>query len=124
MSNSTGTIDITNVVSSLQSSFVTWATNYVFGLEIAIPGMEWIALPGISTIDKAIVKGIINLLATSVVMESFFLNTAIKKASQAQDYVDTVTAKNSLPPTTSEDDYAKAEQLEIIAFRNFVSVTN
>lgn len=120
----TGTIDITNVVDSLKSTFITWAVAYVYGLEIAVPGLEWVAMPIIADLDKAAIKAIITLLVNSVVMEAFFLNTAIRKASQAQDYVDAITTKKSLPPTASQEEYAKAEAAECLAFRNFVMLGN
>lgn len=120
----TGTIDITGVVTNLQSTFVTWAVAYIYGLEIAVPGLTWVALPIVSQLDQAALKAILNMLSQSVLMEAFFLNTAIRKASQAQDYVDAVTAKTSLPPTASQDEYAKAEAAECAAFRNFVMLGN
>lgn len=122
MTNPTGTIDITNTVDNLKSTFVTWATAYIYGLEIAaVPAL---ATPIISDLDKALVKEILNLLTSAAIMEAFFLNTAIRKASQAQDYVDAINAKNKLPPTASQDEYAKAEALEVVAFRNFVMLGN
>lgn len=114
------TIDITNLVAALQKSFVDWAVAYVYGLETAIPGLSWVALPVLSSLDQALVRAIIDLLATSTVMQAFFLNTAIKKASQAQDYLDAIDAKNKLSPTASDADYEKAEQAQMAAFRNFV----
>lgn len=120
----TGTIDITNVVDSLKSTFVTWAVAYIYGLEIAIPGLTWVALPVISTMDQEAIRLIIKFLADSVLMEAFFLNTAVRKASQAGDYVKAVAAKKLLPPTTSQEDYAKYEAAECLAFRNFVMLGN
>lgn len=113
-------IDITNLVENLRSSFVTWATAYIYGLEITVPGLEWVALPGLNIIDKAIITAILNLLTKSAVMEAFFLNTAVKKASQAEDYISAVVAKESLPLDASMEDYANAEAREISAFRTFV----
>lgn len=124
MNQPNGTIDITNLVDSLQKSFVDWAVAYVYGLEIAIPGLEWTALPVISALDRALIRAIIDLLATSTVMQAFFVNTAIRKASQAADYVDAVTLKNSLPPTASEIEVQNAEKKAMAAFRNFVMVSN
>lgn len=121
---SDGTIDVTNTVEMLRQSFVTWGVAYIYGLEIAIPGMEWVALPILSDIDQFIIKEILNLLTKSVVMEAFFLNTAIKKASQAQDYIDAVTTKNNLPPTATPDEVQNAENFEMLAFRRFVMVGN
>jgi hypothetical protein len=120
----TGTIDITNVVEKMRETFVTWATAYIYGEEIAIPGLEWVALPILSTIDKDVITAILNVLTNSVLMEAFFLNTAIRKASQAQNYVDAINAKNSLPPTASDAEYEKAEQAEMLTFRNFVMLSN
>lgn len=121
---SDGTIDITNIVEALRSSFVTWATAYIFGLEIATPGLEWMALPVISTLDQAVVKEILTLLTKAAVMEAFFMNTAIRKASQAQDYIDAVNAKINLPSTATFEEFTNAEKAEMDAFRNFVRVTN
>lgn len=124
MTETTGTIDITATVDNLKSTFVTWAVAYIYGLEIAVPGLEWVATPIISQLDQAALKAILNMLVGSVVMEAFFLNTAIRKASQAQDYVDAITAKNALPPTATQTEYAHAEAAEILAFRNFVTLGN
>lgn len=118
-----GVVDITDLVENLRSSFVTWGVAYVYGLEIATPGLEWVALPIISTLDKAAVKEILTFITKAAVMEAFFLNTAIRKASQADDYVTAMTAKNSLPPTASQEEYAKFEQAEISAFKSFVTLT-
>lgn len=120
----TGTIDITATVSNLQDSFITWGVAYVFGLEIAIPGMQWVADPIISTLDKAAVKAILTFISKSVIMEGFFINTAIRKASQAEDYISAINVKKSLPTTATDQEYANAESKEMLAFRNFVMVTN
>lgn len=120
----TGTIDITNVVEKLRQSFVNWGVAYVYGLEVAMPGLEWVALPVISELDKTAIQAILDLISKSVIMEAFFINTTIRKASQAQDYVSAVDAKNSLPPTATKDEYEAAEKAEMSAFRNFVLITN
>jgi hypothetical protein len=118
------TVDITNVVEKLRETFVTWAVGYIYGLEVGIPGMGWVALPILSSLDKAAIKEILNILTRSAVMEAFFLNTAVRKADQARDYVDAVTAKLSLPNTATQEEYKNAENAEMDAFRNFVSFTN
>lgn len=121
----TGTVDITNVVSALQSSFVTWGTKFAYADLLTVPGLgTFIALPIISSIAQYFIARIIGSLAGSAVMAAFFLNTAVRKASQAQDYSDAVNAKNSLPPTATDAEYAAAEQTEMNAFKNFVMVTN
>ena len=122
MTSPTGTIDITNTVESIKTTFVTAATAYIYGLEVA--AVPEVGLPIISQLDQAAVKGILNALTGWALLEAFFLNTAIRKASQAQDYVEAITAKNALPPTASQEVYAKAEAAEIAAFRNFVLLGN
>jgi hypothetical protein len=120
----TGTIDITNVVESLRTAWVSWAVAYVFGLEVAIPGMAWVALPVISNIDRELLKLAFDFVSKSAEMQVFFLNTAVRKASQAKDFTDTVAKKNALPPSATDQEYADAEKAEILAFRNFVSLSN
>jgi hypothetical protein len=120
----TGTIDITNLTDNLKSTFIDWAVAFVYGEEIAVPGLEWVALPIISELDKAALREVITLVCNSLVMQAFFVNTAIRKASQAQDYVDAFNYKKSLNPGVSDEEYKLAEQKEISAFRNFVMVTN
>lgn len=117
-------IDITDLVEKARSSFVTWGVAYIFGAEVAIPGLEWVADPIISTIDKELIRIVLNAISSSIVMEAFFLNTVVKKASQAQDYVDAVNAKLNLPPSATEAEVLKAEQNEVAAFRNFVVLTS
>lgn len=120
----TDTIDITDTVESMRQTWVTWAVAFIFAEEAAIPGMEWVALPVISTIDKEILKIILDALSKSAVMLAFFTNTAIRKASQAADYVAALDAKKALPPTATDEEYKNAEKKELVAFRNFVAVSN
>lgn len=117
------TIDVTDVVEKLRTSFVTWATAYVYGLEIAVPGLEWVALPIISDLDRAAIEALLNLLSSSVIMEAFFLNTALRKAGQAQDYLAALAAKSALPATATREEFENAEKAEMAAFRSFVMVT-
>lgn len=122
--NESDVIDITNLAESLRTSFVSWASAYLFTQTIVTPGLTWLGLPIVNTVFKFILNGILNILTKSAVMEAFFLNTSIRKASQAQDYVDAVTAKNNLPQNVSDEDYEKAEQNEIAAFNSFVVLGN
>jgi hypothetical protein len=122
----TGTIDITNTIEAMRSTWVSWSTTYVQSCITLIPyGIG----PMLSTWPlRSIIKwGLtlaLNTISKSAVMGAFFLNTAIRKASQAQDYVDAINAKNALPPTASDAEYQKAEQAEMATFRNFVMVSN
>lgn len=123
-SNNPGTIDLTNVVSNLKTTFVSWATSYLVGAETAIPGFEWLAVPVIEEVDKIVTEKILTALVNSVVMEAFFLNTVIRKSSQAQDYIDAMVVKNALPVTATEEEYKNAEASEMSTFRNFVVLSN
>lgn len=117
-------IDITQLVEAMRQTFVTWGTQLVFGLEIEIPGMQWVTLPVISSLDKAAIKEILTLLSKSAVMEAFFINTSIRKQSQSLDYLSAVTVRSSLPQDATDDQYQAAEDAEMKAFANFVKVTN
>jgi hypothetical protein len=119
-----GTIDITGTVESLRSAWVDFMVAFLFGEEIAIPGMEWVAAPIISSIDKEVLKIIMNVVSKDAVMMMFFQNTAVRKASQAVDFNATVKAKNSLPDTASPEEFKNAEQAQMVAFRNFVMLSN
>jgi len=116
----TGTIDITDTANQLADTFATWATNITMTALAVTPYMGWTAWWGISTIIRAIVHGIMSYLSKTAEMLAFFLNTAIRKASQANDYMTAKTALNNLPPETSNADYEAAERLEMSAFHNLV----
>ena len=118
-----GTVDITNVVTTMQSTFVTLALKFLTTAIIATPGMAAV-WPFISWFASPILKWLINKLATWAVLQAFFMNTAIRKNAQALDYVNAVAAKGALPPTATDAEYAAAEKAEMQAFTNFVMVTN
>lgn len=120
----TDTTDITDVVDKMRESFVTWAVEYAYAMEIATPGLQWVSLPVISALDKALIRYFLNTITRTAVMEAFFLNTAITKSIQARDYVAAVQAKLNLPENCTENEYANAEKAEMVAFRNFVMLTN
>ncbi len=117
-------IDVTDLVENMRSAFVDYGVAYVFGLEVAIPGMEWVSLPIISTVDKEVIREILNLVSKATIMQAFFLNTALRKASQAGDLIAAVKTKLSLPQGASDADYEKAERAQMLAFRNFVLLVN
>lgn len=124
MSNPTGTIDITNLVSDIQTDFVKYGSQFVFADISAIPGMQWVLHPIIAPIIQMVIRAVMESLTKWAFMQAFFLNTAIRKASQAQDYVNAINYKKALPPSASQDEYEKAERAQMLAFRNFVMVTN
>lgn len=119
-----GTIDITNLVETMKATFVTAGKDYLMGLVLAIPGIGSIASWFIKVLFGDAITWLLNQLTGWAVLEAFFINTAIRKASQAGDYVAAVAAKNNLPPTASDDDYEKMERAEMVAFSDFVRITN
>lgn len=118
------TIDITDLVSKTRSTFVEWAVMYAYGQLILVPGLTWMALPVVKSIVQWFIQIVVNDISNAAVMEGFFLNTAIRKATQADDFVQAVNAKNNLPKDASDDEYNQAERVQMDSFRNFVAVTN
>lgn len=116
-------VDITDLVAKFQSSFVTWSVDVVFGVTIATPWLSWLGWPVISVVYRDILTWIISTLAASAVMQAFFWNTAMRKAGEADDYVDLKNAKEKLPEDVSDADYEKAEQAEMAAFNDLVMLT-
>lgn len=119
-----GTIDITNLVSTMQSSFVLAAEKFIMASALAVPGIGPVAVWCLNAFGSTVINWVLNKLSTWTIMEAFFVNTAVRKASQAADYQNAVNVKNNLPDTVSDADYAKAEQDEIDHFTNFVKFTN
>lgn len=118
----TGTIDITNLVDDLRETWVKWAVAFLYGEEIALPGMQWVALPLISDIDREVITLAMEALSKSALMLAEFTNNAVRKASQAQDFTNAKSALANMDP--NDPNYATAEQNEMAAFRNFVMLTN
>lgn len=119
-----GTVDITNVVEAVRSSFVTFAVSFVLAAAATTPWLAWTRLPVISQAFSASLKWVMGTLSESAVMEAFFLNTTIRKQGQAHEFIDAVDALASLPKTASREEYANAEAHRMAAFRNFVMLTN
>lgn len=117
-------LDVTELANAFQSSFVTAGTDFIYAELLLIPGMQWLSLPIISPLVQAAIHFCLNLLVGWAVMEAFFLETALKKANQAETYLNAVGAKNALPPTASDAEYEKAEQSEMAAFRSLVLVSD
>lgn len=124
MDKESGTIDITNLVDGIKGVWVRWAVSLITNVPKTIPWLAWLSLPIISQLFEFFVSKMVTLIANALEMEGFFLNTAIRKASQASDFVDAINAKNALPKTASTQEYENAEKTEMAAFRNFVRVTN
>lgn len=125
MADNNGEVDITAAVNAIQSAFVTYGSKAIIAAELAYPPTSFLASwPVLDIINQKAIEGILNLLSKDAVMLAFFANTAVKKASQAQDFINAVNAKNNLPPNVSEEEYAKAEQAQMDAFKSFVVLTD
>lgn len=118
-----GVVDITDLVERLRQSFVSWGTKFVIISAASVPWLAFLSLPVIRELFEFILTQIIDALSKGLEMEAFFFNTAIRKASQARDFIEAVEAKNALPPTASKEEYESAEKRQMAAFRNFVIVT-
>jgi hypothetical protein len=120
----TGTIDITNLVVTLRNTWIRWATKLVISAASSTIYTAWLKWPVVGTLFEMLVKMGVTAIANGLEMQGFFLNTAIRKASQAEDFIAANDALNALPPTVTDEEYENAEKREMAAFRNFVRVTN
>lgn len=119
-----GTIDITDAVEAMRSTFVIWAENMLETAIVAVPYLGWLAYPVIKIFFGAAIKWCLNKLSKTGVMGAMFLNTALRKPAQAKDFTSVVAYKNSLPKDVSDETYKNAESAQIIAFDRFVRVSN
>lgn len=117
------TIDITDLSETLRASWVDWAVNTLFDAAIGYPYLSWLAFPVVAPLFKALLHWGASTVSKEIIQVSFFLNTAIRKASQAADYVDLVSKKNNLPQTASMAEYEECEKAEMAAFARVVRVT-
>lgn len=114
-------LDITELVEGMRSSFVTWATSYVFYTLSTNVGTKWVTLPVINAIVKAFLHWTFNRVSGAVEMEIFFLNTAMRKMDQSHDYVNARKAKNE---AKTDEEFERLERAEIMAFADFVRLNN
>lgn len=117
-------IDITDLVEKARSTFVIAAKEFIMAQALAIPGLGAFVYWLIRNFLGPILDWALTSLSNWDVMQAFFMNTALRKASEAGDYVKTVNLKDSLPDTATDEEYERAEQNEISAFNAFVRVTN
>lgn len=122
--NTSGTIDITDTVEKARVTWVKWSTRYIIEGASTVPWLSWLRLPVISQLFEFALGSVLEFLSKSAVMAAFFLNTTLRKASQARDFVSAVQAREALPKTATQKEYQDAEKLEMLAFSNFVRVSN
>ena len=121
-----GTIDITDAADKLEQTFETGASNFLESEMLILPPPVNLiyAFPPVKFIVDKIIEFLMSKLGKWIEMRAFFMNTAARKASQANDYLSAVNYKLSLPPTVSEEDYRKAEENEMVAFSRFIKFVN
>ncbi len=118
-----GSVDITNLVEALRTSWVTWGTNLILGAVLTVPGLQWLGWPVILPIFRAIIKKLLDKLSREIEMMAFFFDTAIRKASQAKDFVAAVAAKENLPKDVTPEEYEYAERKQMVAFSRLARLT-
>lgn len=119
-----GTIDVTNLVETMKETWIITSRELIMTSILAIPGLGIFLTWCVRAFGAQVIEWILRALADSALMLAFFGNTALRKASQAGDYVATVNHKNSLPETATDAEYEAAERMEIDAFNRFVAVTS
>lgn len=119
-----GTIDITDAVEKMRSTFVLAANEFLFSWIAAIPGFGWILYPVIKPLTQTVLKKILEALSNWVVMQAFFFNTALRKSSQAADFVRAVVARENLPEDVSDEEFEKAQLAEIEAFNRLTRLSS
>ncbi|MFI5342860.1 MAG: hypothetical protein ACHQUC_01430 [Chlamydiales bacterium] len=120
----TDTIDITNLIEAMKTSWVAWQEAYIFGLIATIPGIGWAATPIAAALIGKLLTWALTKIANSAIQEAFFLATASRKGAQATAYLKAIEYKDSLPPTASDEEYEKAEKQDMEAFSNLVLLSN
>ncbi len=115
-----GVIDITEFIELLRSTFVLAATSFIKAYITTTPFAWLTTLPIISTLFSKALNWIMNTLSTAAFMQTFFLNTAIRKNGQANDFINAIKLKDELPKDVSDEVYARYERNQIIAFNSLV----
>ena len=119
-----GIIDITEFAEALRSTWVMGMQKFITTLLTGIPWLGWLAAPLIDSVFGWAITWVLNKMSYSALQYSYFINTAHRKSSQADEFIEAVEEMNNLPEIATEEDYARAEQKRIDAFERFVPLTN
>lgn len=118
-------VDITDLVEKMRDAFVDYASAAAYVAALAIPGLGPIlAMPFVNYIAKQTIRGVVFLVSQLPMMAAFFLNTAIRKTSQAKDFIVSVHELENLPEDVSDEVYLQAEEKKASNFYNFVVMGN
>ena len=113
-------VDVTATVQALGDSFISWGTKYILTNLISVPAFSWLGLPIIKSLAEAAIRGVLIVLVRSVVMEAFFMSTAVRTNLKTSLYLAAVNKKRALTGAASEQEYLNAERIEIDYFRELV----
>jgi hypothetical protein len=120
-----GTVDITKLVLGIQKAWVTYGTKIAVEAAKNIPYLgPFLRAPVISHFLEYIIGYVMKALAETGEQQAFFLNTAIRKAGQADEFIEATSILDRLPKTASKEEYKNAETKRLVAFRNFVLLSN
>lgn len=115
------TIDITDLAEKIRQTTVDFEVGLAMGYLIAPPpaGLGFtflVAFPPAKAVVEFVVRQLCEFLSKGAYRMAFNFNTAVRKASEAHDYVAAVNRKESLPEGCSDEEYAAAEAEEIAEF--------
>lgn len=118
-------IDVTALAHSLGETAVLVGTKAALAAVIAVPGLGWIAsVPVFTVILNKIITWILKRAEETIERKAMNLGTALQQAHRASRFTAASNKLKSLPPETSEEVYAKAEQDKISAFRELVRIAS
>lgn len=113
-------VDVSELAASLKGSFELWAARYLLSHVIVVPGLAWLGWAGVSALALAALTGLVSFLTDSAILDAFFLNTAYQKAGEARAYLAAVATTAAVSSEATNEEYAVAEEAEILAFSKFV----
>lgn len=122
-------IDITDLVKAMTDTSIDLETKAAMA---AISATPWIAAifafpvfgPLLLGLVQTGVQKIISTIMNGIRQQAFFFTTSVRIASEAHDFINAVNVLASLPDTTSEADYAKAENDREAYFNALVILTH
>lgn len=115
------TIDLTELAKFIENDAGALAGEAAYQWLASTWFGAWLRLPIISTLAKAAIAKLFEVGFKAGVMQAFFLNTAIRKAGQAKDYVTATRAMKT--PAADIEDAKKKEAFRMKAFTELVMVT-
>lgn len=116
------TIDLTDLAEKMKESFVLSGHDFLLNLVLA-SGIGAVGAWFVKVLLSPFIKWVLEKLSEWALMQAFFINTAIRKSSQADDYINAINQRKNLT-NASDKEYQRAEENEIEAFNRFVRLSN